>query len=402
MQLDSYTLLVASCGLLVMFGGAFVFLWLRDRTSVWLMWWCVPIIFTGAALMFYTRDGWQDDFVSIAFGNAARLSSLGCLWYGIRRFQGRKLPWGLVTLIGSAWIGLCLIPGFAENLALRIMVVSLGNAVLCALAVHELWRDRDDGLRSRLPTLLVFASCGLLMTARAALAQVAPFPVGAAPLDPVWLAVFAWLALGHIMFASIFFLAMTMERREAQQRSFAMSDPLTGLLNRRAFGDFAQRMARRRAGLRESMSLLVLDLDHFKEVNDRFGHDAGDKILKVFAEVAEDTMRPSDQLFRMGGEEFCFVLPNTTIADAIAVAERVRQAFEFAHIETINGPAGTTVSIGIAATQFAVDLDVLVAAADAAVYEAKARGRNRVVLAEPSSLIREEAAALVDPARRRA
>jgi diguanylate cyclase (GGDEF)-like protein len=136
------------------------------------------------------------------------------------------------------------------------------------------------------------------------------------------------------------------------------------------------------------MALLVLDLDHFKSVNDRFGHEVGDRMLKAFADVAEANVRPSDQLFRMGGEEFCFVLPETSLQEAIDVAERIRHAVAASTVETAQGSALATVSIGIAATQFAVDVDVLLAAADAAVYEAKARGRNRVVVAEPSSLVR--------------
>jgi diguanylate cyclase (GGDEF)-like protein len=386
LQLDSYTLLVASCGLLILLGSAFVFLWLRDRSSTWLMWWGVPIIFTGAALTFYLRDSWQDNFVSIAFGNAARITAVGCLWYGIRLFQGRRPPWGVVSGIGTAWVLLCLFPPFVENLTARIAVVSLVMAVLCGLTVRELWIDRADGLRSRMPTMIVFASATVMMLGRALISGIAPFPVGAGPLDPVWLAVFSCLAVGHIMFAAIFFLAMTMERREAEQRSFALSDPLTGLLNRRAFGDFAQRMARRRAGLRDAMAVLVLDLDHFKQVNDKYGHEAGDRLLKVFADVSENSSRPTDQLFRMGGEEFCFVLPNTSLEDAIAVAERIRGTFAATAADTPIGPVSTTVSIGIAATQFAIDTEVLLAAADAAVYEAKARGRNRVVVAEPSTL----------------
>lgn len=390
MQLDSYTLLVASCGLLVLLGFAFVFLWLRDRRSIWLMWWGVPIIFTGVALTFYLRDSWQDNFISIAFGNAARLTAVGCLWYGVRLFQGRRPPWGVVTLIGFAWIALCLYPPFVESLTGRIAVVSVVMAGLCAVTAYELWRDRADGLRSRFPAFLVFASAAFLMLVRAAISGIAPFPVGASPLDPVWLAIFSYLALGHIMFAAIFFLTMTMERREAEQRSFALSDPLTGLLNRRAFGDFAQRMARRRAGLRDAMAVLVLDLDHFKLVNDQHGHEIGDRLLKAFADVSEGSVRPTDQLFRMGGEEFCFVLPNTSLDDAIAVAERIRRTFEATSIESPNGAVSTSVSIGIAVTQFAIDTEVLLAAADAAVYEAKARGRNRVIVAEPSTLMRGE------------
>ena len=386
MQLDSYTLLVACCGLLVIFGGAYVLLWIRDRRASWLLWWGVPIMFNGITLMLYTRVGWQDDFVSIAFGNAARIFALGCMWYGVRLFQGRRPPWGTITGMSAFWFALCLYPPFIESMAARIAVVSLLNALICALAVRELWGERADGLRSRLPLLGAFASYGLLMLARTAAVPHAPFPFGAQPLDVNWLAVYSWIVVGHAIFAAVFFLAMTMERREAEQRSFALSDPLTGLLNRRALGDCALGLARRRAGWRDPMALLVLDLDHFKLINDRYGHDVGDRMLKAFADSAEDSVRPTDQLFRMGGEEFCFVLPSTSIEEAIAVAERVRRTFEAVEVETAGGQASTTVSIGIAATSFAVDVETMLAAADAAVYEAKARGRNRVVVAEPSTL----------------
>jgi len=87
LPLDSYTLLVASCGLLILLGAAFVFVWLRDRRSTWLLWWGAPIIFTGAALTFYLQSTWTDNFVAIAFGNAARITAVGCLWYGIRLFE---------------------------------------------------------------------------------------------------------------------------------------------------------------------------------------------------------------------------------------------------------------------------------------------------------------------------
>jgi diguanylate cyclase (GGDEF)-like protein len=401
LQLDSFTILAACCSLLVLLGGLFVFLWFRDRSSTWLLWWGLPFIVNGVALTLYLRAGWQSDFMSIAFGNASRIFGLGCLWYGVRIFQGRRPPWGVITGISLLWIALCFFyPPFIEDMAARIAVISLLNTMICGFAVLELWRDRGDRLRSRLPMLGVFASYGVMMLGRAIFAKVAPFPIGAGPLDSTWLGIFSWVVVGHALFAAVLFLAMTLERREAEQRSFAMSDPLTGLLNRRAFGDFAQRMSRRRAGLRDAMAILVLDLDHFKSVNDQFGHEAGDRMLKAFAEVAEDSVRPSDQLFRMGGEEFCFVLPSTSLDDAIGVAERVRRSFEARQIETSQGIAATTVSIGIAATHFAVDIEVLLAAADAAVYEAKARGRNRVVVSEPATLLKSEAAAI--PIRRRA
>ena len=400
MPLDSFTILVACSSVLVLMGCIFVTLWATDRRATWLLWWGPPLALNGIALVLYMQPDWQLDVMSLMLGNALRIFGVGCLWYGIRSFQGRRPPWAIIIGMTLAWCALCLYPPFVQNMTARIVAVSLMHAVVCLLAVHELWRDRADGLRSRIPTLAAFLSYAVMMLARVALSGTAPFPVGSAPLDATWLGAYTALSVAHALFAAIFFLTMTLERREAEQRNFAMSDPLTGLLNRRAFTDFSQRLSRRRAGLRDPIAMLVLDLDHFKAINDEFGHDVGDRMLKAFSEVSEEAVRPTDQLFRMGGEEFCFVFPDTSLDDAIVIAERIRRTFEGVEIETNSGPAITTVSIGIAMTQYAIDVDVLFAAADAAVYEAKARGRNRVVVAEPATLLQGQIETA--PRRRRA
>ena len=388
MQLDSFTLLAAGSALLALLGVIFFFVWLRHQSTPALLWWSFPFVCGGAAALVYLRPHWETDFTIIAVGNAARIFAVGCLWQGVRVFEGRRPALGRLLVICLLWTGLCFIPAFVTSMYARVVGASGFVGFLCLAAAYELWRSRQEALESRWPILAVFVRFAALMAVRMIVAPWAPFPFGGGPGDGVWLGVFLWLGFGHAACAAVFFLAMTLERREAQQRSFAMSDPLTGLMNRRAFADLAARMDRRRAGARSTLALLVLDLDHFKLVNDRFGHEVGDRMLKVFADVSEANVRPSDQLFRMGGEEFCFVLPETSLAEAVDVAERIRRAVAACPVETSNGPATATVSIGIAATQFAVDLDILLAAADAAVYEAKARGRNRVVVAEPSSLVR--------------
>ncbi|MEP7239991.1 MAG: GGDEF domain-containing protein [Devosia sp.] len=403
MQLDPFTILVACAAVLILQGATFVFFWLRDRSSAWFLWWGPPLILGGAAIIFYTRPGWETEFAPIAVGNALRMVAIGCLWQGIRLFYGRRLLLWPLAAIALGWLGLCLIPEIRAEIAPRVIIVSLVNAMLCAAAAWELHLAHEEALPSRRPLLVTFASFAVLMTVRVATASVAPFPLGGQPVDSAWLGAFVLLVSIHVAFAAILFFSLTRERREAEQRSFAMSDPLTGLLNRRAFGDFAERIDRRRtSGQRSALALLVLDLDHFKSINDRFGHEIGDRMLKAFADTAEQAVRPSDHLFRMGGEEFCFDLPETEADEAIAVAERVRGALEAMEVPGRGGVASTTVSIGVAATRQPVALEILLAAADAAVYEAKARGRNRVVVAEPASILRvarpEPAAAL----RRRA
>jgi len=128
--------------------------------------------------------------------------------------------------------------------------------------------------------------------------------------------------------------------------------------------------------------VLVLDLDHFKSINDRYGHEAGDLMLRHFADIARASLRPTDLLFRMGGEEFCFVLPNAGIAEARAAAERIRARFAETGIDLAGQAITATVSIGVAASaQVGCDLEQLLASGDAALYEAKSRARNQTVVA---------------------
>ena len=386
MHLDPSTVLVAGCATLILQGALLVFSWLRDRQAPWLLWWGVPFLLTGAAILFYVQPGWETSFTAIAFGNASRLLAVGGLWQGLRQFNGRRLVIWPVLTVSFGWVALCFVPGIVDSMLVRVSIVSVINATLCGAAAWELTSGRTEALPSRRPLMLVFASFATIMVARVAAAPFAPFPVGAHPAEPAWVAGFVFLVFVHVAFAAQLFFSLTRERREAQQRRFALSDQLTGLMNRRAFSDYAEPTAGPRSEFDAATALLVLDLDHFKSVNDRHGHEAGDRLLQAFAEVARASVRPTDQLFRMGGEEFCFVLPGASAKEAVAIAERIRLAFEASSVETNYGYARTTVSIGIAASELPLAIDVLLSTADAAVYEAKARGRNRVVLADPAAL----------------
>ncbi len=126
---------------------------------------------------------------------------------------------------------------------------------------------------------------------------------------------------------------------------------------------------------------MVFDLDHFKKINDRFGHAIGDEALRLFASVAGINMRASDILGRFGGEEFVAILPGSA-NDAAVAAERVRAAFEAAGLTVADQPVGATVSIGVASGEPGADIMVMIAAADRALYKAKENGRNRVELAD--------------------
>lgn len=158
----------------------------------------------------------------------------------------------------------------------------------------------------------------------------------------------------------------------------ARTDPLTGLHNRRAFDDGLELELAVVERTQSPLSLLVLDVDHFKQINDSFGHDAGDKVLRSIAQVLSGCVRIIDIVARVGGEEFAVILPHTDATGAHEVAQRMRVAV--AQASWLVQP--TTVSIGAASLRNAETASSLVARADAALYAAKKSGRNRVVSAQ--------------------
>jgi diguanylate cyclase (GGDEF)-like protein len=171
------------------------------------------------------------------------------------------------------------------------------------------------------------------------------------------------------------------ERTVTAHKNAASIDPLTGMLNRRGFAEACSRVIEKEAVAGRPVTVLIFDIDHFKGINDRFGHPAGDELLKLFATVVVSNLRITDLSGRIGGEEFAALLP-CSLEEGVVAAERVREAFEASGIVCEEGPVDTTVSIGAAGGPAGTELEVLLASADTALYQAKRGGRNRVEAAE--------------------
>lgn len=189
------------------------------------------------------------------------------------------------------------------------------------------------------------------------------------------------------MLNSYAFKMMSADRDQRELERVAMSDTLTGLLTRRAFMDHVGReelRARRQGGA--PLSILLFDLDHFKSVNDRFGHDIGDKVLVRSAEAIGGSLRGTDVLARFGGEEFMALLPSADSEAARAVAERARLAVEALTFAGPREPERVTVSIGVATYRPDDSFEAVYRAADAALYMAKRAGRNRVQCDAPAAV----------------
>jgi diguanylate cyclase (GGDEF)-like protein len=198
----------------------------------------------------------------------------------------------------------------------------------------------------------------------------------------VWLTVLSFEGLMFTISIAFILLAMAKERTEYRHKTAALVDPLTGISNRRAFLQDGEAQLKRQATDPRPMAVMLLDLDNFKSINDRFGHAIGDRVLEIFAEVSSGCLRRIDLFGRLGGEEFAAMLRDTTRERALAVAEEIRRSFAEATREVEGRPVQGTVSIGIVISHDAVlDLSALLAQADHALYRAKDDGRNRVEIA---------------------
>jgi diguanylate cyclase (GGDEF)-like protein len=180
------------------------------------------------------------------------------------------------------------------------------------------------------------------------------------------------------MLQRMFQLSHDLRVAHDRAQELARIDDLSGMNNRRAFFDLgAAAFERARAG-DGSFSLLMIDIDHFKSINDRFGHAAGDRVIRAIAEAIKQNVRAVDIAGRLGGEEFAVALPGTSRKDAMFLAERLRQSIAAMEIHHNGQTITLTGSLGLAESQGSLSLDTLIHEADSALYKAKANGRNRI------------------------
>jgi diguanylate cyclase (GGDEF)-like protein len=384
MPIDSFTVLFFGLFIKLVLGALFIAYWMNSRGSPWFGWWSATLILgSGTSALFMLRAS-AENFFTIGIGNALLLAAFACFWQGARSFERRQPLWLPTLAPPLLWLVLAAIPAVRENIIVRIVVSSSLCAPLLLLAASEFWRGRAERLPSRWPVMVIVASLSLFFALRIPLIDVLPFPFGALPMQPGWLGAFNLILFAHTLLLVVLMVSLSKERLELDQRTKAQTDPLTGALNRRAFIGRGERLLQRHAHERAPLCLVFLDLDHFKSLNDRFGHSGGDDVLMSFVGLLNACIRPTDFLFRIGGEEFCCLLPYTTTAQAHRVAERIRHQFEMTTVLIAGSPVKATASLGIASTEaFGYELDTLMRRADMAVYAAKRSGRNRVMVANP-------------------
>jgi diguanylate cyclase (GGDEF)-like protein len=386
MLLDISTLYLVATMMAAMLGAMLLFFGKQESIPA-LKWWGTAYLLGAASIALWTlASSTLGEMLSLAL-NAVGFVACGMVWNASRVFHGRKpnLP-GLV-LGAIAWVAAVMTLAPAAS-ALRMTIGAGIVAIYAALTASELWTERRRTLQQRWPAFVVPILHGLVLMLPILLGDFLR-PHDAAFSGSIWMTVFSVELVLYAVGTVFVIFMLVSERAVTVHKTAASMDPLTGMFNRRGFSEATARVIEREASAGRPVTVLIFDIDHFKSINDRFGHPAGDEILKLFSTIVLNTLRISDLSGRIGGEEFAALLP-CSLEEGVLAAERVREAFEASGIAVDEGPVDTTVSIGVAGGPAGTELEVLLAAADTALYQAKRSGRNRVEAAEELPLSLEK------------
>ena len=386
MSLDTSTLYLVATMVAATLGAMLLFFGTQENFPA-LRWWGTAYLLGAVSVALSTLAGnMLGAMLSLAL-NAVGFAACGMVWNAARVFHGRKPNLPGLLLGAMVWVAavMTLKP---EASAIRFMIGAAIVAIYAALTAAQLWSERRKTLQSRWPAIVVPVLHGFVLMLPILLGGLLR-PHDDAFASSIWVTVFS-IELVLYAVATVFVIFMLVsERVVTAHKTAASTDPLTGMFNRRGFAEATSRVIEREANAGRPVTVLIFDLDHFKSINDRFGHSAGDEILKLFATVVLSTLRITDLSGRVGGEEFAALLP-CPLEEGVIAAERVREAFADSGIVVEDGPVDTTVSIGVAGGPAGTELEVLLAAADSALYQAKRNGRNRVEAAEELPLSLEK------------
>lgn len=319
--------------------------WLQHRRTFALALWGSSLIIGSIALVLIViARNTVTDFWSIVVGNALLATASGIMWAGVRSFEGKRISI-VLTLGGTViWLVACCIPQIYIQPVPRVTVMVVIAVCYTLLAAFELWRGRGDGVW-RWPIMALLVGHAAAITVRIPLAMTAARP----DLFDVDLRTFVIFEIMFVSICGAYLLGgLVKDRIAGLYKQASLVDPLTGITNRRGFFQSGERLMIRSRLAHMAIAVILFDIDHFKRINNSFGHSAGDHVLAAFCRLAGALLRPTDLFGRLGGDEFACLLPDVTRQDALALAERLRRAFEAAS-HTVGGRTfSATVSTGVA------------------------------------------------------
>lgn len=342
--------------------------------------WALGLVAHTLAYLLFALRGQVSDWLSVVLGNVLLSVVFALFTEGVFQFQRRRPPrwllWSPVFLVGILFSAL--LPWYLARVAVGVLIFVFQTVVMVVAVLQKRKETVGVGQYFLVTGFLVLIAMLLLQGLGVALNRDQITSV----LSSHWVpsVVFLTSALCTVV-VSLGLILMAKERADERNRSLAMRDELTGLINRRSLLESLTQqiaMAKRHG---QPLALLMIDIDYFKHVNDIHGHLSGDKVLKAVAHAIAGRTRAQDLPGRLGGEEFLVILPNTSVGGAVQLAEILRQAIENSQFEAVSGQAiAITISIGVCEQGQLLEpkCDDMINAADQALYLAKQHGRNRV------------------------
>lgn len=352
--------------------------WVHKRAVRSYLFWSLGLFAHGAGVALVSLRGHIPNFLSIEIANGVALSAYAFAVSGLCHRDGKPLR-AAGLLPATLWVGCMFIPGVRENLGYRAMTFNFGSCIGALVVAHCLWSPGFARLATRRQLAVIFLLQAISSCIGAVVMAIFPADtlqqIASTPLTAATSATFLVL---EVLFVS----KMVMDESEKRLKDLALIDSLTGVLNRRGF--FERFESIRAQALREgrSIGIVLFDLDHFKQINDRYGHAAGDQTLMVFSRIVARRMASQGAFARLGGEEFAAILPVENTAVARAFAEGARQELALKRIFAAPYTIGATVSAGVKVMAAeTASADLMLSMADKALYAAKHAGRNRMVVA---------------------
>lgn len=372
MLLDQLSILIAIGFSGASLGLTMFMMWIVGRGETHLLNWSLALAFIllGVAFFGSVVENYNATFLLISF--LLLIVGFSLLYVGSATFCSGKTGWPLA-------MALVVLGGISTTAAFALGYSGIGtmagNIVLGALmlaAAHQYWIARAESplLMTANATLYLIVSVSFMLCGYALIHE-GQYILTAKPSN--WAEdINSIVVIAGLTGIGTLSLTLNQARIANRHKREAMTDALTGLLNRRALLQDPSNT------VPAGTALVAMDLDYFKKINDRYGHDCGDQALKAFAELIRANIRPTDLAARMGGEEFCIVVSDSNPRAPMTIAERIRAQVEAMTIPTAAGPIRTTVSAGISYASGDETLQSLLIRADEALYEAKSEGRNRV------------------------
>jgi diguanylate cyclase (GGDEF)-like protein len=340
------------------------------------------LLFAGGLILMPVQSELPPAFILPVY-NGCLLLGVALYWRAIRRFYGLPDSWWVFLPFVLATALVLWFAAVTPNLPVRIVVVTLGSMIPLVATAWTLRTQNAYGLTtSRFVLAGLVALLGLFVIVRTIYFATLSTPPESVMDKQDWMNLLTPFMLGILpVIGTTAFLLMASERIRWQWERAAATDYLTELPNRRTItgSGVARFNSARRTG--SQFAVAIIDIDHFKSINDRFGHDVGDLALKHVAMLLNEACRGPNMLGRQGGEEFVALLDDANPADAHAAGERLRLAIAGKPLSLPSGPLTITASIGVSAINAEdKEFDDLLRRADLALYEAKSAGRNCVVL----------------------